>query len=86
MTYLEVTPHLNKLVKINLKNKKRKTGWLFFDRDKTVPETAYSEVKCVNIHFGRKCIYGHEVPEAASFKAYSETFLVDEISGIRSCL
>ena len=84
MTCEELTPHFNKLVKIRLENKKRKTGWLLFNDRFQVPEGDFEEVICLDVHSGRKLMAGG--PGLKPAIDAGEKLSIRSIQGIRSCL
>ena len=83
MTCPEIIPHFNKLVKVRLKNNRRKTGWLYFNSQRHIPEGTFDEVLCVGVCAGRKLESGIPLPESENVNS---RVLVEEIEGIRSCL
>ena len=84
MTCPEITPHLNKLVKINLSNRRRKVGWLLYNREKQVPSDPFEEVLCMDVPAGRKMMNGGAVP--GELERRTERLHINEIQSIRSCL
>ena len=54
MNLQELTPHLNKIATLYLKNNKRKVGWLFIDSDNIPAEESIMEVYFVCVQKGRK--------------------------------
>ena len=84
MTCPEVFPHFNKLVKIRLKNKKRKTGWLVFNTQREVPENPFEEVICLDVPAGRRLMAGNS--RAGEEDVRGDRFHIAEIDDIRSCL
>ena len=85
MTFEEVTPHLNKITRLKLKNNKRKVGWLYYDFYHRLNGEPLKEVQCVNVHYGRKLNQSDQNIDAASLKSYSSPVLIDDIVDIRSC-
>ena len=83
MVYDEITPYLNKIVRLNLKNKKRKVGWLLADNYHEVLENPLSEVYCVNVLHGKKLDLKNSV-NIKSVVPYSEIIQIEDIMTIRS--
>ena len=50
----EITPHLNKIATLYLKNNKRKVGWVFIDADDPQAKELLKEVYFVCVQKGRK--------------------------------
>ena len=69
MKFEEITPHLNKIATLYLRNNKRKVGWLFVDLDK-VASQPLQEVYFVCVQKGRKLT---EAIENNDVKALSES-------------
>jgi hypothetical protein len=86
MTYEEITPHLNKISKLNLKNNKRKVGWLYVDSGIDFKEESLKSIHCVNVRFGKKFIAGNRDIETKSLQSNSEIVQIEDILNIRSCL
>jgi hypothetical protein len=83
MVYDEITPYLNKIVRLNLKNKKRKIGWLLVDTYHQVSENPLKEVHCVNVRFGRKLNLRNSI-DMKSVANYSEVIQIEDIRTINS--
>jgi hypothetical protein len=83
MIYEEITPHLHKIVVLNLKNKKRKVGWLVVDECATHP---IKEIQCVNVHYGRRFIHLRESIDPKEIRPHSEMIAIEEILNIRSSI
>ena len=84
MTYDEVTPHLNKIVRLNLKNTKRKVGWLFVDFYHEISSDPLKEVHCVNVINGKKLCRDSSAVDMKSVERYSEIIRIEDIFNIRS--
>jgi hypothetical protein len=83
MVYDEIIPYLNKIVRLNLKNKKRKIGWLVVDTYHQVSENPLLEVHCVNVRFGKKL----NLRESVDMKVianYAEVIQLDDIRNINT--
>jgi len=85
MTFEEVTPHLNKISRIKLKNNKRKVGWLFYDCYHQLSSEPIKEVHCVNMHIGRKLNELVDTLDALALKPHSTSMQIEDILDIRSC-
>ena len=86
MTFEEVTPHLNKITRLKLKNNNRKVGWLYYDFYQQLDGETLKEVHCVNVHYGRKLNQSDASIDAVSLKTYSSPVLIEDIVDIRSCM
>ena len=86
MVYEEITPYLNKMVRLNLRNKKRKIGWLVVDFYHEVSEEPLKEVHCLNVRFGKKTIDQNRNFDIRELKKQAEVFKIEDIINIRSCL
>jgi len=82
MIYEDVKPHLNKIVRIKLKNTKRKVGWLFVDFYHEVSSDPLKEVHCVNVLNGKKICRGGSVIDMKLVQRYSEIIQIEDISRI----
>ena len=82
----EITPHLNKIVKLNLKNNRRKIGWLYIDFYHRISQEPINEVHCVNVRQGKKFILRDEEIDFESVLRYSEVIPIDDIFNIRSSI
>ena len=86
MLYEEVMPYLNKIVQVNLKNKKRKLGWLVVDHYHQFSEEPLKEVHCVKVRFGESNILQDKQADLKKLKHKAETFRIEDIKNIRSCI
>ena len=86
MVYEEIVPYLNKFVQVNLKNKKRKLGWLVVDFYHEVSEEPLKEVHCVNVRFGESYAKPNNISDIKALKEKAETFQIDDILKIRASL
>ena len=84
MTYDEVTPYLNKIVRLNLKNSKRKIGWLCIDLYHEVSDDPTKEVHCVNVLKGKKLFRGSAAVDMKLVELCSEIIQIEDISKIHS--
>jgi hypothetical protein len=79
MTYEEITPHLNKIVRLNLKNNKRKLGWLHVDFYHEISKEPLKEVYCVNVLKGRKIFQKDATIDMKSVELHSEIIQIEDI-------
>ena len=86
MTYEEITPHLNKIVRLEFKNKKRKIGWLFIDYYHQISEEPLNEVHCVNVLDGKKLALLNFEIDMKSVERYSKKIQLADIHKIRSSI
>lgn len=86
MLYKEITPFLNKMVRVNLKNKKRKVGWLVVDFYHEASQGPLAEIHCVKVRFGEKHIQPNKNFDMKILKQNAETFKMEDIMDIRSCI
>jgi iron-sulfur cluster repair protein YtfE (RIC family) len=82
MRYEEVTPHLNKISTLYLRNNKRKTGWLFADAQNHI--IGNEKILFVNVRKGRKMKQAHQPIEKINTELEPEQILVDDLVRIRS--
>ena len=83
MKFEEITPHLNKIATLYLRNNKRKVGWLFLEKNEHAPSDM-GEVFFVNVQKGRKLIQFMHSEDQSALKPVRETIQVREIIRIRS--
>ena len=86
MIFEEIAPYLNKIVHMKLKNKKRKVGWLVCDHYHEISEVPLREVHCVKVRFGEKNIYSAKRTDIKILKQNAETYQIEDILKIRSCI
>jgi len=84
MTFEEVSPHLNKISRLRLKNNKRKVGWLYYDSYHQLGEEPMREVHCVNVHYGRRLVQPGNI-DPVRLRPYAARILMEDIVDIRSC-
>jgi len=84
MKFEEITPHLNKIATLYLRNNKRKVGWLFLDNSGRTPEDPVGEVFFVNVQKGRRLIQFMHTDDQSALEPVRETIPVREIIRIRS--
>lgn len=83
MGYEDITPHLNKIATVYLKDNKRKVGWIFLDNDLS-EEDALEEISFISVQKGRKLIYALETGDHKILEPYREVIPVEQIERIRS--
>lgn len=79
----ELTPHLNKIATLYLKNNKRKVGWVFIDSDNIPVEESIMDVYFVCVQKGRKFLEKIESNNTKEL-TYHEKIPLREIVRIRS--
>jgi len=85
MKYEEVTPHFNTMVRLNLKNNRRKVGWLYHDCFDENSENENNVICCLDVDIGRRLIQSKELLEKDLLKERSERIPLSNIRNIR-CL
>lgn len=83
MSCEEITPHLNKISTLYLKDNKRKVGWIFLDKPlthKDIPELVYF----ISVQKGRKLIEALETGNTKILEENGEVIPVSLIERIRS--
>lgn len=84
MKFEELTPHLNKIATLYLRNNKRKVGWLFLDNTDRLPQDKIGEVYFVNVQKGRRLVQYMYSDDQSALEPVKETIPVQEIMRIRS--
>lgn len=85
MSCEEITPHLNKIATLYLKDNKRKVGWIFLEDN--LPEDETPElVYFISVQKGRKMIEALESGNTKCLENQGETIPVGLIERIRSTL
>ena len=84
MKFEEITPHLNKIATLYLRNNKRKVGWLFLDHSERLPDDPVGEVYFVNVQKGRRLVQFMHSQDQSPLEPVKETIPVREILRIRS--
>ncbi|REJ82856.1 MAG: hypothetical protein DWQ44_01695 [Bacteroidetes bacterium] len=83
MGFDEITPHLNKISTLYLKNNKRKVGWIFVDKlQKTNP--VLKEIYFISVQKGKRIWSALENHDMSILLKYSESIPVGLIERIRS--
>lgn len=84
MKYEEVTEHLNKIARIDLKNNKKKICWIYIDSDEQGSNGPPKKVSCVDVPTGKKFIGLNKAIKAAELKPFAKTIAIKDIVKIRS--
>jgi hypothetical protein len=83
MRFEEITPHLNKIATLYLRNNKRKVGWLFVGKEDSLPGD-HHEVFFVNVQKGRRLVQFMHSEDQSALEPVRETISLKEIIRIRS--
>ena len=84
MGFDEITPHLNKIATLYLKNHKRKVGWIFIDQKSRLNQQPLEEVYFISMQKGKKYQRSIEKMDNEELAPHSEKILIDMIERIRS--
>jgi len=85
MTFEEVSPHLNKLSTLYLKNQKRKVGVLMPGRTGVMTQSPDAEVYFLNVRDGKKVMkWKQEERGEDQLKSHLTSITLEEIVRIRS--
>ena len=84
MRFEEITPHLNKIATLYLRNNKRKVGWLFVDHAAPASDDSVGEVFFVNVQKGRRLVQFMHAEDQSALKPVRESIPLREIIRIRS--
>ena len=80
----EITPHLNKIATLYLKNHKRKVGWIFIDQEARLRQNPLEEVYFISMQKGKKYQHAIEKMNHEELAPHSEKISIDLIERIRS--
>ncbi len=80
----DITPHLNKIATLYLKNNKRKVGWLFVENELVPSEKMTSTIYFISVQKGKKLINELEQNDHKALEPYREEIPVELIERIRS--
>jgi hypothetical protein len=80
----EITPHLNKIATLYLKNHKRKVGWIFIDQEARQNQNPLEEVYFISVQKGKKYQNALEKLDHKELSEHCETISIDLIERIRS--
>ena len=88
MKFEEITPHLNKMSVLYLKNNKRKTGWLFVDNlsEGDRPADDVHEVYFVNVLRGKRLLHTGPATDFKKLAPLRESIPLSDIVRVRSML
>ena len=84
MRFEEITPHLNKIATLYLRNNKRKVGWLFIGHNESPQKDPEGEVFFVNVQKGRRLLQHMHSQDQSALEPVRETIPLREIIRIRS--
>ena len=84
MGFDEITPHLNKIATLYLKNNKRKVGWIFIDQKLRQNQQPLEEVYFISMQKGKKYQNSIEKMNHEELAPHSEKISIDLIERIRS--
>ena len=80
----DITPHLNKIATLYLKNNKRKVGWLFVENELIKSESLDQIIYFISVQKGKKLITELEKRDHKALEPYREEIPVELIERIRS--
>ena len=84
MGFEEITPHLNKIATLYLKNHKRKVGWIFIDQTSRQNQKVLEEVYFISVQKGKKHQRALEKMDHAELEPHCEKIPIEIIERIRS--
>jgi len=84
MGFEEITPHLNKIATLYLKNNKRKVGWIFIDVESRQNQKPLEDGFFISVQKGKKHQKAIEKHDHVELFAHCEKIHIDEIERIRS--
>lgn len=82
MGFDEITPHLNKVATLYLKNNKRKVGWIFVDH--AGGGSSMQEIYFISVQKGKRLINALENLDHKVLEPFREVIPVTMIERIRS--
>ncbi len=80
----EITPHLNKIATLYLKNNKRKVGWIFIDQALRMEQQPLEEVFFISVQKGKKHQKALEKQDHKELEPHCEKISIEMIERIRS--
>lgn len=80
----EITPHLNKIATLYLKNNKRKVGWIFIDQELRKNQKPLEDVYFISVQKGKKYQKALEKMDHLELTPHSEMIPIETIERIRS--
>lgn len=83
MGYEDITPHLNKIATLYLKNNKRKVGWIYLEF-REVSSEPLREICFISVQKGKKLISALENNDPKTLEPFREIIPLMEIERIRS--
>jgi hypothetical protein len=83
MGFDELTPHLNKIATLYLKNNKRKVGWIYIDFQNN-DTRSLEEICFISVQKGKKLITALENNDPKTLEPFREIIPLGEIERIRS--
>ncbi len=83
MGFDEITPHLNKIATLYLKNNKRKVGWIYVDTLQR-GNAALKEIYFISVQKGKRLISALESNDLKILDPFREVIPVTAIERIRS--
>ena len=84
MGFEEITPHLNKIATLYLKNHKRKVGWIFIDQESRKNQQPLEEVFFISMQKGKKYQRSIETMDHEELAPHCEKIPIEMIERIRS--
>jgi hypothetical protein len=84
MGFDEITPHLNKIATLYLKNHKRKVGWIFIDQHSRQNQKPLEEVFFISVQKGKKYQRDIEKLNHKELAQHCEIISIEQIERIRS--
>lgn len=83
MGFDEITPHLNKIATLYLKNNKRKVGWIYVENENKM-NAALKEIYFISVQKGKRLINALENRDLKILEPFREAIPVTDIERIRS--
>lgn len=83
MGFDEITPHLNKIATLYLKDNKRKVGWIYVDTIQR-SNAALKEIYFISVQKGKRLISALENNDFKILEPFREVIPVTAIERIRS--
>ena len=84
MGFDEITPHLNKIATLYLKNNKRKVGWIFIDQLRKNLGSPLEEIYFISVQKGKRLIKALENNDHKVLEPFRESIPLQLIQRIRS--
>ncbi|MFN8165759.1 MAG: hypothetical protein U0X76_06190 [Bacteroidia bacterium] len=84
MGFDEITPHLNKIATLYLKNNKRKVGWLMIDNYTRQQEKVGKIIYFISVQNGKRMMTELEKQDHAALEPFREEIPLELIERIRS--